>query len=341
MPLIEVIDGAFGDGGKGVLTSYIAIHDNPYAVGRAGSPSAGHSSHLNGKKYFFQQIPSGVFNPDTQLLIGVGAFVDPTVVLREVETYKEFNIEQRLRIDENATLIFQEHKDREAELKKRVGSVGSGVGPACSDRVMRREGILVKDEPRLRQYSEGVDVGNIIRGYLKEGRLVVLEGSHGSWLSNCHGTYPNTNAYNNTASALLDQMGLGPKKVDEIIVVFKSFVTRVGEGPLIGQLSEEECNKRGWVEYGTVSGRRRRAAPFNVDYAKRSVELNDATQLAFTRMDTLFPEVQGVTEYDELSRECRRWLEEREKELDVPITLIKTGPEIRDVIDLRAEKRFA
>ena len=55
-------------------------------------------------------------------------------------------------------------------------------------------------------------------------------------------------------------MGIGPKNVDEVIVVFKSYVTRVGTGPLKNELEHKEAAGRGWSEFGTVTGRQRRAA---------------------------------------------------------------------------------
>ena len=63
-------------------------------------------------------------------------------------------------------------------------------------------------------------------------------------------------------------VGIGPKSVDEVVVVFKSFVTRVGEGPLKNEISPEKAAAKGWQEVGTVTGRQRRAAEFDFDLAK-------------------------------------------------------------------------
>lgn len=37
--------------------------------------------------------------------------------------------------------------------------------------------------------------------------------------------------------------------------VFKSYVTRVGVSPLEDELNKKESKKRGWAEYGSVTGR--------------------------------------------------------------------------------------
>ncbi len=123
--------------------------------------------------------------------------------------------------------------------------------------------------------------------------------------------------------------------MDKVIVVFKAYVTRVGEGPLEGELSRDEVIKRGWLEYGTVTRRERRAAPFNFELAKRAVLLNGATDVAITKIDVVYPGCAGAKRYDELSREAKNFIEEVERKLNVPVTLISTGPDAEDVIDRR------
>jgi len=338
MSLTIIVGGQYGDEGKGTIAAFITLKDRIYAAVRSQGPQAGHTVFYEGKKYVFRQIPSAIFNPDTQLLIAVGAVVRPDVVLEEVEMYKSFNVERRLRIDENTTAIFPQHIERENELVQSIGSVGTGVGPAFADRVMRKPDILVKFVPSLEKFSKCVNVGDIVNDFLDEDKSVFIEGAHGTGLSNFHGPYPFTNAYDNTASALLSQVGIGPKKADNIILVFKSFVTRVGKGPLEGELSAEEVEKLGWTEHGTVSGRLRRAAPFDINLAKKSIRLNTPTDLAISKLDVLFPDARGVTDYSNLPQMCQKWLEDKERKLNVPITLIKTGPEVKDIIDLRKEK---
>jgi adenylosuccinate synthase len=128
---------------------------------------------------------------------------------------------------------------------------------------------------------------------------------------------------------------MGPKRVDEIIVVFKSYVTRVGTGPLDNELNDEETSKRGWAEFGTVTGRPRRAADFDFSLAKRSVMLNSATQIAITKLDVVFPECTGKTSYDDLSNEAKSFIKNIEDQLNVPVTLLGTGPTVDDIVDRR------
>ncbi|MEM2512612.1 MAG: adenylosuccinate synthetase, partial [Ignisphaera sp.] len=99
----------------------------------------------------------------------------------------------------------------------------------------------------------------------------------------------------------------------------------------------EEARKLGLLEIATVTGRARRAALFNIKLAKRAIMLNSATQIALTRLDTLFKEDYCVKEWQRLSLNSRRWVEELENELRVPIVLISTGEDIICTIDRRRE----
>ena len=122
---------------------------------------------------------------------------------------------------------------------------------------------------------------------------------------------------------------------DLSFVVFKSYVTRVGTGPLANELSLEEAQNKGWSEFGTVTGRQRRAADFDFDLARRAIMLNSATQISITKLDVLFPECAGKTSYEEISEDAKSFIKNIEDNLKVPVTIIGTGPAINDVIDRR------
>jgi len=168
---------------------------------------------------------------------------------------------------------------------------------------------------------------------LKE--LRVVEGTQGTFLSLWHGTYPFVTSKDVTASGICADVGLGPTKVNEVIVVFKSYVTRVGTGPLDKELSLEDAEKKNWSEFGTVTGRQRRAADFDFDLASRAIMLNGATQISLTKLDVLFTDCAGKTSYDELSADAKSFIKNIENKLNTPVTIIGTGPAINDVIDRR------
>jgi adenylosuccinate synthase len=137
------------------------------------------------------------------------------------------------------------------------------------------------------------------------------------------------------ASSICSDVGIGPKRVDEVLVVFKAYVTRVGGGPLRSEVSSEEASRLGWAEFGSVTGRQRRASPFNMDLAKKAISLNSATHMAITKLDVAFPETSGITEYAKLQNEPRKFIESIEAETGLTVILIGTGPDVDDVIDRR------
>ena len=102
-----------------------------------------------------------------------------------------------------------------------------------------------------------------------------------------------------------------------------------------GEFSSEETSANGWEEFGTVTGRLRRAAEFDFGLAKRAVMLSSATQISITKLDVRFPNCAGITFYDELEEEAKLFIKNIENELGVKVTLIGTGPSVNDVIDLR------
>ena len=142
-----------------------------------------------------------------------------------------------------------------------------------------------------------------------------------------------------TASSICGDVGIGPTKVDDVIVVFKSIVTRSSPaGALPGELPEEDAQKKGWQETTTVTGRTRRVAPFNLEMAKRAVKLNGATEIAITKLDAVYSGCFGLRSYDKLPHEARQFIDNLEPEMRIPITLIGTGPEAFDMIG-RASRR--
>jgi adenylosuccinate synthase len=128
---------------------------------------------------------------------------------------------------------------------------------------------------------------------------------------------------------------VGPTRVDDVLLVLKSFVTRVGTGPLPGEISKEEAMKRGWFETAAGTGRDRRAAPFNFELARRSVMINGATQIALTKLDAVYPGCKGAKTYEEVPRDAKQFINKVEKETEVPVVFIGTGPDALDLIDRR------
>jgi adenylosuccinate synthase len=331
MPCTVIAGGFWGDEGKGKIVSYLALKDKIDVCVRVGSVNAAHTIIHEGKRYALHMVPGGFVYKNCRLLIGAGANLH---IGRLFEEIKETRVEERLGIDFQASIIEEKHsqQDKNSAHLKGLGTTGWGVGPAIEERV-RRTAKLAKDISELQPYL--TDVAEEVNEAIDNGKKVLLEGTQGLLLSLFYGTYPYVTGRDTSASAICSESGVGPTKVDTVVVVFKAFMTRVGAGPLPGEISREEAIRRGWYEVATGTGRERRSAPFNFELAKKAVMINGATEAAITKFDILYPSCKGATNYEQLPVEAKRFIEQVEDYLKIPITLIGTGPDALDIIDRR------
>ena len=158
-------------------------------------------------------------------------------------------------------LLKKKHIKAEVELVKKIGSVGTGVGPARVDRIMRTAKIA-QDIPELAPYI--TDVSKSVNTILKNGKNVLIEGVQGYGLSLLnYEYYPMVTSQETTASQFLSDAGIGPKYVREVYMIMKAYTTRVGPGKLFNEFDKKTKEKLGIIEYGTISGRERRAGAFD------------------------------------------------------------------------------
>lgn len=329
-----VVGGFYGDEGKGKVVGYLAVHDKAHIVVRAGSgPQAGHTVTPQIK---VTQVPSGLVNPKARLLIARGTLINPDIFLKEV---KENGLEGRVFIDRGCTIIEPRHITQEQDLVKRVGSVGTGVGPARVDRVMRTARIA-KDEPRLKKYL--TDVADEVNRAAGKKKNILIEGVQGFGLSLLdYEYYPFVTSQDTTASQFAADTGIGPRTVDNVIVIYKAYVSRVGADPDFVQWTDSQEKAHGIEEHGSVSGRKRRLSDFNAKMAARAYITNSANIAAITCIDRLFPGNAHVTEFKKLTPEARKFLTTIQSKIKKhapsfqKFQIVSTGPDLQDVVDLR------
>lgn len=331
-----LVGGQWGDEGKGKMVSYLCKNDRPDIIAKAGvGPNAGHTVIYQGKRYPLRLTPSGFLLEKARLLIGAGVLVNPDVLLEEI---KNLGIQKRIGVDMRCGIIEKEHIERDKKsdhLAGKIGSTGTGCGPANIDRA-NRSLKQAQDIEALKPYL--TDVPHEINDAIKRGKDVFIECSQGFGLSLFYGTYPFVTSKDTNAGMACVDVGIGPKKIKDVIVVFKSFPSRVGAGPFPTMISEKEAKRLGIQEFGTVTGRPRRAGTFDFEMARYSAMINSASQIAVTCVDYFDKESRGVKEYERLSSKVRAFIDEVEKKVEVPVTLISTGPDLEDTIDLRKEK---
>lgn len=330
-----ITGGFFGDEGKGKIVAHIAMKDRPVIISRGGvGPNAGHTVTVDTHAYGVRMVPSGFVYPDARLMIGSGVLLDPRVFLQEVEALK---VKGRIFVDKRCGVIEAHHIERDRgsdHLSKKIGTTGTGCGPANADRVLR-VARQAKDLPELAGYL--ADVPLEINHALDAGERVILEGSQGFGISLYFGTYPFVTSKDTSASQVAADNGVGPTRVDEVIVVFKAYPTRVGEGPFSTEMAPEMSKTLGIEEFGTVTHRPRRIGTWDGEMARYAAMINGCTQAAITGIDRVDPTCLGKTRYGDLSERAKRFIEAAEKDIGAPITLISTGPDIEHIIDLRGE----
>jgi adenylosuccinate synthase len=332
MPCTVIVGGFYGDEGKGKIVAYLARKDKADVAVRGGvGPNAGHTIMFHGKEHKTRMLPSALVCNHTRLMIGPGVLINVNVLLEEI---KNFNTKDRTFVDPQCGIIDSTHIEKDASDPNlnRIGTTGTGTGPANADRALRKA-FLARDSFELSEYLQ--DIPSIVNSSIDSDKTVLIEGTQGTFLSLYHGTYPFVTSKDVTASAICSDVGIGPKKVSEVMVVFKAYVTRVGSGPLEGELEQEETTSKGWTEFGSVTGRLRRASPFNFELARRSIMLNSATQVALTKLDIVFPSDAGKRKFNNLSNVAKRFVNNMEKEIGLKFAVIGTGQELDDIIDRR------
>jgi len=145
------------------------------------------------------------------------------------------------------------------------------------------------------------DTGSLTRDALAQNKLVLLEGAQGTLLDPEQGTYPYVTSSVPTASGAALGSGVPPTKITKVMGVFKAYTTRVGEGPFPTELKDAtgEFMREQGHEYGTTTGRPRRCGWFDAVSGRFSVEINDFTGVAVSRLDVLdaFPSLKICTGY--------------------------------------------
>jgi adenylosuccinate synthase len=94
----------------------------------------------------------------------------------------------------------------------------------------------------------------------------------------------------------------------------------------------EELTKN---EVGSVSSRPRRVAEFDWAQLRRSLLLNGPTDIVLTFADYLGIENRKAFRYEQLNDETLRFIEEVEKVCGVPVSMISTAFNDRNIIDRR------
>lgn len=345
MSLWVVVGGQYGSEGKGKVSAFITKQENIDICVRCGGPNSGHSFvDENGKTIVLRQLPTGFVNPRTRLLIPAGALIDLAVLKQEIDSLKLPR--ERIGIDRKCFII--EERDRENErglrLHERLSSTLCGVGAAQSRRVLRGEDArLAKDVsgefPWINQYL--TDVSDEVNTALDREKKVLIEGTQGFGLSLYHSDhYPKTTSRDTTAAGFLAEVGVSPRLVTEIVIVFRTFPIRVAgnqAGPLKNEITWEQLQRESGYPYPieertSVTNKVRRVARFDWELARKAIAINRPTRIAVNGLDLLNYKNHGVVDFSSFTVEAQKFVEQIMTPFPCHPLYLGTGPRIDALI---------
>ncbi|HYH57276.1 MAG TPA: adenylosuccinate synthase, partial [Anseongella sp.] len=146
-----------------------------------------------------------------------------------------------------------------------------------------------------------VDGEHLVNRYLLEGKKVLAEGAQGTLLDIDFGSYPFVTSSNTTTAGTCTGLGVAPRRIGEVIGIFKAYCTRVGGGPFPTELENEtgERLRAQGHEFGATTGRPRRCGWIDLPALKYAIMLNGVSQLVMTKADVLsgFDKIYACTHY--------------------------------------------
>jgi adenylosuccinate synthase len=176
-------------------------------------------------------------------------------------------------------------------------------------------------------------------------RRILLEGTQGTSLSMHHGAYPYVTSRDTTVAGCLADAGIAPKRIRRVIMVCRTYPIRVGgpSGPMGKGVTYRELSRRSGIpsrslrkiEKTTTTGKQRRIAEFDWQQFYQSAALNGPTDIALTFVDYISMANKKAYRFEQLTEETRRFVEELERVSGVPVSMLSTDFNWRNVIDRR------
>ena len=173
MANVVVVGTQWGDEGKGKIVDLLTQYAD-YVVRFQGGNNAGHTLVVDGKKYVFHLIPSGILYENKMCFIGNGVVLDPGVLLEEMDKLAASGLPvnpQRMMISERAHLIMPYHRlldscsESALASGKKIGTTGRGIGPCYGDKILRKgikAGDLLDQGSLMEKIRENLEEKNFL-----------------------------------------------------------------------------------------------------------------------------------------------------------------------------------
>lgn len=339
-----IVGGQYGSEGKGHVSGYLAQEYD--VLVRVGGPNAGHTVSSRNGVFTYHHLPSGCRDTDAEILIGPGAVINVTKLLKEIAD-SGIN-ENRLFIDPQAMTIEYRDLFAEREIKRKIGSTAQGVGAASARKITNRwpQGVrLAKNRPELRKFVgrnppyRGSTMDRLELAY-REGKSVLLEGTQGSGLSIHHGLYPYVTSRDTNVAGCLAEAGISATRVRRVLLVIRSFPIRVGNpkgkgttsGFIKNETTFEKIAKTAGLdpvevekaEFTSTTNRKRRVGHFDWELFRKACALNTPTDIVLTFADYLTVQNRKARRFEQLNEDTIMFIEELERVAHAPVSLINT-----------------
>lgn len=220
------------------------------------------------------------------------------------------------------------------------------------------------DMEYLESHIVVMDTMEYINNAINNGANVMIEGSQGCDLDINYGLpYPNTTSRQCHAGQLVADCGISPRLVDEIIMIMRPYPIRIsnetnitdadglaittssgdydGVEEITWDIIKERCGAPDDVNFGektTVTKKTRRVFEMNWERLKYVTMLNRPTQIALNFVQYLDWGAYKCKNYADLPLKVREFICEVEEVTGVPVTLIGTGADDDDIIDIRQNR---
>lgn len=142
MTVTAVVGANWGDEGKGKITDYLAC-EAQYVVRYQGGSNAGHTILNEWGKFALHLLPSGVFYPTVQNIIGPGVAVNLSALRHELKGLQDRGLPApRLVISDRAQVVLPVHilldqAEEERLGAQQFGSTRSGIAPFYADKALK------------------------------------------------------------------------------------------------------------------------------------------------------------------------------------------------------------
>lgn len=161
-----ILGAQWGDEGKGKAVDQLAAEADIVCRCQGGN-NAGHTVVIDGTKFFFHLLPSGIINSKCTAVLGNGVVINLPALFEELETNEKKGLkdwQDRLVISDRAHIVFDLHQQADGmqELEKGSQSLGTtkkGIGPTYSSKATRN-GLRICD--LLGDYDEFSKKFNIL-----------------------------------------------------------------------------------------------------------------------------------------------------------------------------------